>query len=942
LQREGRNVNSLSQGISNRFLLTNPHLVIFLSFASCFWSKSGSVQAASVDYQRDIKPIFAKHCFSCHSALRQESGLRLDAVQLIRVGGDRGPAIVPKISDESILLQAVQGDGDVDRMPPEGQALPLSKQQIALLKDWIDQGADAPDELIPPDPRGHWAYQLPTKAQVPDIRPSLLQRNQIDAFLAATRKRYGLVAVDPASKETLLRRVYFDLVGLPPTREELQAFLNDTSDNAYESVVDQLLSSPRYGERWGRHWMDVWRYTDWSGLDNKMRHSQRHIWRWRDWIIESLNQDKGYDRMVMEMLAGDELDPANPKVVRATGFLARNWYLYNRNFWLDDIIEHTSKGFLGITLNCARCHEHKYDPISHEDYYRFRAFFEPHNVRLDQVGTERDLNKDGLPRVYDAHPLAKTYRFIRGDEKRPDTTQAHRPDIPAVLGSIEGTIRPVRLPVEAYFPALRSRIRHSAIAAFEAILERSKQEVTKKSENYAAAKKQLVILSRQEAAKATGQPKTCDAKELVAACEVSVETSQRELDLALAKYAVAQAELDAYRASLSADLVKFSDGVESPEKFMGLAQEASRAHRKMDIQRAELQLLLAKNSLFLARNSRNSEDEGTRKVVEDAEENLHRKREKLKSLMSESDQQSIEYEHIGEVYPARSTGRRLALACWIADEKNPLTARVAVNHIWTRHFGAPLVESMFDFGLRSKRPVNWQLLDWLSIEFMEHSWSMKHLHRLIVTSNAFRMESVPSGTDQRNQQIDPDNHLIWRMNAGRMEAEVVRDTLIYLAGRLDFKMGGADLPITTSDVGTRRTIYYRYSRDHQLKFLRMFDSASVEECYRRKNSIVPQQALAMSNSKLVLSSGRQLAATISAEVGSEYSEEKTNAFVQSAFQHVLGRDATPTECVACLSALKEFAAVIEGQGMSATDIQQRARENLIRVLLNHNDFITIR
>lgn len=933
---------SPSQGNDERFSLTNSQLRSLLSCVAYLWFTSGLIQAASVDYERDIKPIFAKHCFSCHSALRQESGLRLDAAQLIRAGGDRGPAIVPRKSGLSILMDAVQGNGDVDRMPPEEQATPLSKQQITLLKDWIDQGADAPVEAIPPDPRSHWAYQPPAKAQVPNVKDSLLQRNPIDAFLASVHERKGLSAAEPASKETLLRRVYFDLVGLPPTREELHAFLNDSTDTAYEAVVDRLLSSPRHGERWGRHWMDVWRYTDWSGLDNKMRHSQKHIWRWRDWIIESLNDDKGYDSMILEMLAGDELDPANPKTVRATGFLARNWYLYNRNYWLDDVIEHTGKGFLGITFNCARCHEHKYDPISHEDYYRFRAFFEPHNVRLDQVGMERDLDKDGLPRVYDADPQVKTYRFIRGDENKPDKEHAHQPDIPDVLGSIKGSIRPVTLPVEAYFPALRTEVRKSALAAAEAAVERSQQETAKKYKDFAAAQKRLESLSRQEVGKAAGAPGQADREESLVDCEAAAALAKRELTAARKQQAVALAERDAFQAALAADLAKYVDDAVSPEEFLKLAKDARHAQRDSAILRAELNLLLAENALVAAKESRQADDKEAQKAVKNAEEKVSAEAEKLKSHKSQSDQPSLEYEHVGVVYPAGSTGRRLALARWITDNRNPLTARVAVNHIWARHFGVPLAKSMFDFGLRTKRPVHWQLLDWLAVEFMEHSWSMKHIHRLIVTSDAYRMKSETSGIDQQNRKIDPDNHLLWRMNSGRMEAEVVRDTLIYLAGRLDLTMGGPDLPITTDDEGIRRTIYYRYSRDHQIKFLKVFDPASVEECYRRRHSIVPQQALAMINSRLALSRGRQLAAKITAEVGGGNSKEKTDAFIGSAFERVLGRAATTPERSACAAALKEFAAVSADKGMPPATVHQRARENLIRVLLNHNDFITIR
>ena len=249
----------------------------------------------------------------------------------------------------------------------------------------------------------HWAFQTPKRPAVPEVKDASRVRNPIDAFLTREYEKKGLAPLREADKHTLLRRVYLDLIGLPPTPEQVRAFVADTFDSAYEKVVDQLLASPQYGERWGRHWMDVWRYSDWYGSGaNEVRNSQRHIWQWRDWIVESLNADKGYDQMIVEMLAGDEIAPTDPKTLRATGFLARNWFRFNRNVWLQDTIESTTAAFQGITLKCARCHDHKYDPFAQEEYYRFRAFFEPHDVRIDRVAGQPDMKKAGLPRVYDS------------------------------------------------------------------------------------------------------------------------------------------------------------------------------------------------------------------------------------------------------------------------------------------------------------------------------------------------------------------------------------------------------------------------------------------------------------------------------------------------------------------------------------------------------------
>src|SRR5438874_9593180 len=274
----------------------------------------------------------------------------------------------------------------------------------------------------------------------------------IDRVLAVPHAKLGLVPEQEADRYTLLRRVTIDLTGLPPTPDEIRAFLADTAPDAYEKVVEKLLASPRYGERWGRHWMDVWRYSDWWGLGAEVRNSQKHIWHWRDWIIESLNADKGYDQMLREMLAADELYPGDADRVRATGYLARSYFIFNRNTWMEEVVEHTSKGFLGLTLNCARCHDHKYDPLAQQDYYRMRAFFEPYQVRTDMAAGEADFAKDGVPRVFDCNLDAPTYLFVRGDEKNPNKIKKIVPGLPAILARGELAIKPVSLPPAAHSP----------------------------------------------------------------------------------------------------------------------------------------------------------------------------------------------------------------------------------------------------------------------------------------------------------------------------------------------------------------------------------------------------------------------------------------------------------------------------------------------------------
>ena len=375
---------------------------------------AGSVRG-DVDYAREVKPLLKERCYSCHGALKQKAGLRLDTVALMKKGGESGAAFSVDDAGKSVLLERVT-DSDLDeRMPPQHEGEPLSVAQVAMLREWISAGARSPsDEKAEPDPREHWAFRPRQRPPVPAVANAAWVRNPIDAFISKQHETHGLAPVAEAPREVLVRRLWLDLVGVPASAGELATVETDASGNWYEAAVDRLLADPRHGERWARHWMDIWRYSDWWGLGDQLRNSQKHMWHWRDWIVESLNANVPYDEMLRQMLAADELYPADPQKLRATGFLARNFFLFNRNPWMEETVEHVSKGFLGLTMNCTKCHDHKYDPISQIDYYRMRAFFEPLHVRLDAVPGEADFTKDGIPRVFDGAPDEPTFRYIRG------------------------------------------------------------------------------------------------------------------------------------------------------------------------------------------------------------------------------------------------------------------------------------------------------------------------------------------------------------------------------------------------------------------------------------------------------------------------------------------------------------------------------------------------
>ncbi len=285
-------------------------------------------------------------------------------------------------------------------------------------------------EPTPEDPRRHWAYQPPVRPAIPQVTDPRRDAKPDRRLSQRGLRGHGLKPSPLVSRDLWLRRAFLDLIGLPPTRDERKAFLADGSTDAEERLVDRLLADPRHGERWGRHWMDVWRYSDWYGLGEEIRYSHPHIWQWRDWIVASLNADKGYDRMIEEMLAGDEIAPDDPATLRATGFLVRNWDIFNRNAWLANTVEHTARAFLGVTIQCARCHDHKFDPVSQTDYYRLRAFFEPYQIRIDRVPGQPDRTKAGLPRVFDDFMETPTFLFVRGDEASPDKSRPMTPGDP--------------------------------------------------------------------------------------------------------------------------------------------------------------------------------------------------------------------------------------------------------------------------------------------------------------------------------------------------------------------------------------------------------------------------------------------------------------------------------------------------------------------------------
>jgi mono/diheme cytochrome c family protein len=1016
-------------------------------------------------FSEHVRSVLERQCFTCHGGKFKQAGLSLATRETLVRGSDNGPVVLPGNAKESLLVKKIKHEHEPG-MPYQGKKLPA--EVIDQMVEWINMGAPYDEALKMPasteslsklPTSEHWAFKPPRRPAVPSVKDRAWVRNPIDAFIAAEHEKKGLRPLGAADKHMLLRRVSLDLTGLPPTRNEIRAFLADTSPNAYDKVVDRLLASPQYGERWGRHWMDVWRYSDWYGSANEIRNSQQYIWHWREWIIDSLNQDKGYDRMILEMFAADELAPTDSKNLAATGYLARNWFRFNRNVTLQDTVEHTASAFLGLTFRCARCHDHKYDPIAQDEYYRLRAFFEPFDARIDRVAGSPDLSgvrrrlrkttrapsdeKDGLPRVYDAEPreplneepfipaiFPQTYRFIRGDERNPDKEHPLAPAVPEIFGNNRIKIEPVTLPLEAYYPSLRPEIHDDLIAEAKAEISKAEANLAKANQALVQARKRLVLEPSEgngasgSAAGSTGPDfqkeikpvleKNCffchgpgkeksglnleteetiqqggtlngsaaiprnssrsplilylrgekkprmplggpglpeEEIKLIASWIDSLPEDEPKVALRKAEDAVAlgekelagsRAHLEALQARIAADRAKYASPPDPNAE--ALAQSARKAERQASLLHGEEEILRAQQKLSEALSQRAVDE----KADKSREKKVAAARKQLETAQAALGQATENYTPLGKVYPKTSTGRRLALARWIANQENPLTARVAINHIWLRHFGKALVPTVSNFGRNGRPPTHPELLDWLACEFMDKNWSMKSIHRLIMTSNTYRMQSAVVDPKHPNLAIDSENRYLWHMNPRRMEAEAVRDSMLYVAGELDLTIGGPDLDENMGEVYRRRSLYFKSTPDAQMTFLKLFDVADPRDCYERNESIVPQQALALSNSRL----SRTMARLLARRLGSP---SETRVFIEAAYETILGRLPSATEQSESEQFLRHQAELLANPEKLTTvrtgtaseippsaDPATRAREDLVHVLLNNNEFVVIR
>jgi mono/diheme cytochrome c family protein len=964
----------------------------------------------SPDYARDVKPIFAKHCVSCHGPDKQRGGLRLDRKAGALKGGDGGAAIIPGKSGDSPLIRLVSGVGKDTVMPPKGDR--LSAAEVATLRAWIDAGANWPEDgSAAANPADWWSFKALTKPNPPAV-DSTSPRNPIDNFVLAKLREKGLAPSPEADKRTLIRRLYFDLIGLPPTPEQIDAFVKDTSPAAYEHLVNSLLASPHYGERWARHWLDVVHYGETHGYDKDQ--PRPNAWPYRDYVIRSFNADKPYARFVQEQVAGDVLFPGTLDGIEALGFLAAGpWDLIGhaelpeskidgkiaRHLDRDDFVSNTIGTFLSLTVHCAQCHNHKFDPITQEDYYSLQAVFaaidradrgyDPDPAVTAKRATLEAKKKAAEAKVAALHAeggkragpeLAEVearlaaakkpagsrppeYGYHSAIEPKPDRVKWVQVDLGASVKLDRVVLRPCHddfnnIGAGFGFP-VRFRVELSDDAAFAAgvvhVADHTAADVTNPGTV-------PVVL-----------PAGGKAGRYVRVTVTRLAPRQNDYIFALAELeAIADGKnvaagrpvtsLDSIEAPVRWRRSNLTDGLfpgggkVTPEELVKLTT------RRDAILRNALSPEAAAD-LKAATAERDAADGELRKLGPPARRayigTVHTGSGTfLGTGASGGKPRPIDILPRGDVTkPGKEVGpgaiaavpgldgrfvlplghaegeRRAALAKWLTDQNNPLVWRSIVNRVWLYHFGRGIVDTPNDFGKMGQLPTHPELLDWLAADFREHQ-SLKRLHKVIVMSATYRQAST---SNPDSAKVDADNRYLWRQNRRKLEAEAVRDGILFVSGKLDLTTGGPsfrDFVVEKPEHSPhyqyhlhdpedprahRRAVYRFVVRSKQQPFLAALDCADPSLAVDKRNqTLTPQQALALLNNTLAVAMAKHFAARV------EKLAADDGGRVAAAFRLAVGREPSAAERDALAAYAKEH-------GLA----------NACRVLLNLNEFVFV-
>ncbi len=867
-------------------------------------------RAGMAYFEQHVRPLLIEHCYECHAADEQSGGLRLDSRAAWQVGGESGVALVSGQPEKSRLIEAVRYENLELQMPPSGK---LSRTQIAALERWVEMGAPDPRDaemtrtvtlsaevgqrkvkaLSVEEGRDFWSLRPLTNPPVPSVHHRDWIQTPVDAFMLSQLETNGLHPAPPADRRTLIRRVTFDLVGLPPTPQEVDAFLEDSSPNAFQKVCERLLASPQYGERWGRHWLDVARYADSNGLDENLAYG--NAWRYRDYVIESFNRDKPFDRFLTEQLAGDLLPQSNSETLTATGFLMLGAKVLAEPDveklvmdTVDEQIDAMGKVFLGMTFGCARCHDHKFDPILQADYYALAGFFKSTQTF---AGTNM-----GAIKYWHEHELASARELED-------------------LKAIDAEIAKKKKAASDYKSQAVSQIRSAAMhnaarylaAASLCGSQPSLNEVKAIAQQFDLHARILFHLCGQLELRRDDPVLSVWHQQLAdgSSAEAIEQYFDNLLDLVAKDKSAGKATVTSQVDSLTND----TSGPEQSRDEPPLGETAvdnvvaADEDREARVEQAQWLEKLLPELLVVPVQPEFAFDEQT--LVEyyalmEAARVIESDAPDPTSIMGVSDGQVLtsvpvhirgSHRNLGEpvarafptvmrtsdvspVFPRRESGR-LELARWMASSQHPLTARVYVNRVWRWHFGHGLVGSTENFGLLGDRASHPELLDWLARFFIESGWSTKELHRLLLASNIYQMSALHPHEDKA-LAVDSENQWLWKFRRVRLEAEQLRDALLFVSGQLDPRMGGKTVPLrnqqfvfnhTSEDYtkydSLRRAVYLPVIRNNIYTLFEQFDFPDpTMPAGDRQATVVAPQALLLLNDELVMDAASGLATRV--------------------------------------------------------------------------------
>ena len=939
-----------------------------VALGSALGLSSAAGQTADLSFARDVGPILLKRCTVCHQGPTAQKGLRMGTVAGLIRGGESGAAIAPGEPDRSLILEKVAGDKPA--MPPVGD--PLTAEEIEILRQWIAAGARDDSETTNEGPAKTWWSFRPLSEPALPAPAGDWGRSSIDAFVLAAMQEKALTPSGETDRRTLIRRLSFDLHGLPPRAEAVQAFVNDKDPNAYPKLVDAMLAAPAYGERWGRHWLDVVRFGESNGYEQN--HLRNNAWPYRDWVIRSFNEDKPFNRMVLEQLAGDQLGRMDPEIQAATGFLVAGPHdtvgirnpageAQKRANHLDDMIMGTASAFLGLTVHCARCHDHKFDPIRTTDYYRMQSAFagvwhgeriwdDPERVTAASQAAvplegEIELAESGLKRLRQA--AAK-----RIEARRDEILGQYRPAVDQAGTS------------ESFEPVDARLVRMSITTSTSGRLQVDMDEFSvwtagSSPRNVALGAEATANAAREDAA----SPDTYTPANLVdgkydkrwisggrlpAWIQVElprlerirrVEWSSDRLGGFGGRFARSQPEH--YTIEVSPDgefwtTVASSEGrlpfpEEAREKLLLDAvfsteekQEWETLEERRRVAEAQLRKLPKAGRAFLGK----FEQPDNPSFVMVRGDPMNKGAEVAPGSLTTLEGLVGSFELPPD---APESERRLALAEWIASDDNALTARVIVNRVWMRHFGQPFARNPSDFGINGGEPSHPELLDWLATRLVHrYGWQLKPLHREIVMSAAYRQSSSFRADAAK---IDRDGLYLWRYPPRRLEAEELRDAILAASGNLDRKMGGPGFRLyryTVDNVATyyplekfspdtyRRSVYHQHARSVKPALLGEFDCPDTSlPAPKRIATTSPLQALSLLNNVFVLDQAEAFASRVRARAGADPREQ-----ISQAWRNAFTRE--PTE---------------EERRTATSFVAEHGLASLGRALLNANEFLFV-